>query len=162
MIKIKNENQLLRKTKSLCLKIFNALENNGNCEFDSNGEAKFISDFLATLKNNEPVIFDVGSNVGLYIHKILEYAAIINRNPQIHAFEPTNSCYNVLRQKFLNHQNIKLNQFGVSDSETEATIYYDSKSSGLASLYQRNLKHCQIDFSNKETIKLLRLDSYIK
>jgi hypothetical protein len=77
MIKIKNENQLLRKTKSLCLKIFNALENNGNCEFDSNGEAKFISDFLATLKNNEPVIFDVGSNVGLYIHKILEYAAIL-------------------------------------------------------------------------------------
>lgn len=162
MIKIKNENQLLRKTKSLCLKIFNALENNGNCEFDSNGEAKFISDFLATSKNNEPVIFDVGSNVGLYIHKILEYAAIINRHPQIHAFEPTNSCYNVLRQKFLNHQNIKLNQFGVSDSETEATIYYDSKSSGLASLYQRNLKHYQIDFSNKETIKLRRLDSYIK
>jgi FkbM family methyltransferase len=162
MLNIKNENLLHRKIKSFCLKVFNYLDNNGNCDFDTNGEAKFIKNFVSTLKKKEPVIFDVGSNVGLYVQKILEYTTIINCNPQIHVFEPTNSCYNILQQKFISYQNIKLNNFGVSDSETGATIYYDSKSSGLASLYQRNLKHYQIDFSEKEIIQLRRLDRYIK
>jgi FkbM family methyltransferase len=162
MLKIKNENQLPRKIKSLCLKVFNSLENNNDCNFDTNGESDFLKNFLSTLKGKEPVVFDIGSNVGLYVQKILEYAETIDCHPQIHAFEPTNECWNILQQKFLNYHNVKLNKFGVSDSEAEATIYYDRESSGLASLYQRNLKHCQIDFSKKETIKLRRLDSYIK
>jgi hypothetical protein len=46
MLNIKNENLLHRKIKSFCLKVFNYLDNNGNCDFDTNGEAKFIKNFV--------------------------------------------------------------------------------------------------------------------
>ena len=57
---------------------------------------------------------------------------------------------------------IKLNNFGVSDSDSVATIYYDKEQSGLASLYQRNLDCYDLELNKSEEIKLRRLDSYIE
>ncbi len=162
MLKIKNEPKWKRKLKSLCMQVFNELENNGNCDFTSNGEGNFLKSFISTHKEKELVIFDVGSNVGLYIEKILEHGKQVGFYPQVHAFEPTNSCSEKLQQKFAHNQNVKLNQFGVSDRPGKATIYYDKETSGLASLYQRDLKSYKIELSQQETIELRRLEDYIK
>ncbi len=127
----------------------------------ANGEENFLKSFISTHKEKELVIFDVGANVGLYTEKILELGKQVGCYPQIHAFEPTNSCSEKLKQKFAHNQNVKLNKFGVSDRRGKATIYYDKETSGLASLYQRNLKSYNIELSQQETIKLLRLEDYI-
>ena len=47
----------------------------------------------------------------------------------------------------------------MSDGEREATIYYDRETSGLASLYKRDIN--KVELSTQETIKLRRLDDYI-
>ena len=161
MLKIKNEPKWSRKIKSLCWLVFNQLENNGNCNFNSNGEENFLYGFLCTYKEERPVIFDVGANVGLYIEKILANSKKVSCYPQIQAFEPTNSCWEKLQQKFAHHSSIKLNKFGVSDRSGKANIYYDKKTSGLASLYQRNLQLYKIELSQQETIELIRLENYI-
>jgi FkbM family methyltransferase len=162
MLQIRNEPKWSRKIKSLCWKIFNDLENNGNCDFVKNGEERFVRDFLSLYKERELTIFDVGANVGLYTEKIVENARQINCFPQIHAFEPTQSCWQQLKQKFANSKNVKLNNFGVSDRSEQSTIYYDRETSGFASLYQRNLKLYNIELSQQEIIELQTLKNYIK
>ena len=54
-----------------------------------------------------------------------------------------------------------LNNFGASDKNCEATIFYDKEQSGLASLYRRNLNAYNLELSKSESIKLKRLDNYI-
>ena len=162
MLSIKSEPKWKRKIKLLCWKTFNYLENNGNCNFANNGEENFIRGFLSLYKDKDLVIFDVGANVGLYTGKILENAQQINCFPQIHAFEPTRSCWQQLKQKFGYEKSVKLNDFGISDSKEEAVIYYDKEASALASLYQRDLKLYDLELSQQETIKLQKLEDYIK
>ena len=40
-----------RKIRSLSLRIFNKVENNGNCNFDRNGEKAFIDNLLKKFEN---------------------------------------------------------------------------------------------------------------
>lgn len=162
MLQIRDEPIWSRKIKSLCLKVFNYLENNGNSDFANNGEENLIREFLASYKNKDLTIFDIGANVGLYTEKILENARQINCFPQIHAFEPTSSCWQQLKQKFGYEKSVKLNNFGISDSTGEAAIYYDQENSKLASLYQRDSKIYNFELSQQETIKLQKLEDYIK
>lgn len=164
MLKIKNESKLKRKLKSLCILAFNNLENNGNCDFASNGEKRFLNNFISTYKDKDKdlVIFDVGANVELYTEEILIIGKQVGAYPLVHIFEPTSSCGEKLKQKLFDNQNVKLNQFGVSDCQGETNIFDDKKTSGLASLYKRNLQAYDIELSMQETIKLCRLDDYIR
>ncbi len=41
-----------RKLRGLGLKIFNKIENNGNCHFEQNGEKVFIENLFKTFKAN--------------------------------------------------------------------------------------------------------------
>mgnify|MGYP001033775215 FL=1 len=52
--------------------------------------------------------------------------------------------------------------FGVSNKDGSATIFYDKEKSGLASLYQRNLDSYNMQMDQSETIKLIRIDNYIE
>ena len=57
-------------------------------------------------------------------------------------------------------ENIRLNNFGMSDAAGEMTLFSDREKSGLASLYQRQLDYFGIDFSKKETVILSTIDNY--
>lgn len=110
---------------------------------------------------NAPILFDAGANVGHYTGLLMA----VFPNAQIHSFEPA-------RQTFANLQRntqervaqyagqVHLNNFGLSDSISEATLHYDRESSGLASLYDRQLDYFGIDYSKSETVKLSTLDDY--
>ena len=43
---------LQKKFRGLSLKIFNSIENNGNCNFDQNGEKFFIDNLFNTFKSS--------------------------------------------------------------------------------------------------------------
>ena len=151
------------KTKSLLLKIFNKLENNGNANFNYNGEKHFINLFISSISRAKKVcFFDIGANVGEYSSILLEKINSKNIDAQIHLFEPTNSCFKTIHKKFKDINNVYLNNFGASDFDGEAKIYYDKEESGLASLYQRNLNYYNLSMNYSESIILKRLDTYIE
>ncbi len=85
------------------------------------------------------MIFDIGANIGKYSSMLKEYSLKNNVNVELHLFEPTKSCFDIISKKFKHIDNLYLNNFGVSNTNTKATIFYDKETSGLASLYQRNL-----------------------
>jgi len=151
-----------RKLRGLSLRIFNEIENNGNSIFEKNGEEFFIDNLIKSFKNRGgiKVVFDIGANIGEYSQMIVDKSNDIDMN--LHLFEPTKSCFDTISGKFKSDNNIRLNNFGVSDINTTAIIYYDKEESALASLYQRNLDAYSIKLNQSEEIILKRLDNYIE
>ena len=151
-----------RKIRSLALKIFNKLENNGNTDFTTNGEERFINALWKTFRQRQQkvTVFDIGANVGEYAQMILSKAA--QQDLSLHLFEPTQSCLSQLNKQFQTNDLVTINPFGASDTASTATIYYDKEQSGLASLYQRNLTQYNLSLGLQEEIQLRRLDTYIE
>ena len=103
----------------------------------------------------------VGANVGNYIALLMN----VFPNAQIHSFEPAKETFATLQKNTaprLTHYagKVQLNNFGLSDSPSEATLHYDRENSGLASLYNRQLDYFGIDYSKSETVRLSTLDNY--
>ncbi|NOR69040.1 MAG: FkbM family methyltransferase [Methylomarinum sp.] len=152
-----------RKIRSLSLKVFNSIENNGNCNFIVNGEKLFIDNlFYYFIKSKQKrIVFDLGANKGEYSKIIQDTSEKNNIDVDLYLFEPTKSCFLTIKNKF-EEGGVVLNNFGVSDVEGVSKIYYDKEQSGLASLYQRNLNSYNIKLDKVENIQLRRLDNYIK
>lgn len=144
--------------------IFNKIENNNNCDIKKNGEKVFIENLFKKFKvsGGVKIVFDIGANIGNYTNMLLDYSQGYNVDVQIHLFEPIKSCYEILCKKYDSKENITINNFGVSDSNTIAKIYYDREQSGLASLYQRNLNSYNLELNLSEEIELKRLDEYLQ
>lgn len=156
------ENIFKRKLRRLLIKLTNKIENNNNTDFGKNGEELFLKNLLKNRNNKEKtIIFDVGANVGSYTKTVKIIADSNNIDLEVHLFEPTKSCFRVLKKLFNEENNIILNNFGLSDQKGERTIYYDFEKSGLASLYNRNLEAYNLALDNKEEIKLDTLNNYI-
>jgi len=149
------------KLKRVLLRLFNTLENNGDCNFETNGEKVFVESLLKTL-DKDAVMLDIGANIGEYSEIILKEALKNKVNVQLHLFEPTRSCFSTLTKKYSGVGNVILNNVGLSDVSKRSKIYYDKEKSGLASLYQRNLKSYSIELSQSEEINVKRLDSYVE
>jgi FkbM family methyltransferase len=157
----------VRKLRSLSLKIFSIIENNGKCNFYRNGEEIFIENMFKFLSNNSQVklpvvIFDIGANIGEYSLMLKEKLQLHNCNYNVHLFEPTKYCFLKIKDKFEDDERFTLNNFGISNRNSKTAIYYDKEGSGLASLYQRELNHYSIELKRTEEIMLRRLDEYIK
>lgn len=153
-----------KKIRGLGLRIFNKIENNGNTHFEQNGERFFIDSLFKSFKQNggeRKIVFDIGANIGEYSSMLLDKSKEINLELQVHLFEPTQSCFKVITEKFIDNKNTVLNNFGVSNTNGEAQIFYDKEQSGLASLYQRNLDSYDLQMNQSEEIILRKMDEYI-
>ncbi|WP_292757807.1 FkbM family methyltransferase [Methylophaga sp. UBA2689] len=151
-----------RKLRGLSIKLFNYIENNGNCNFDSNGEKYFVNNLLKDLSIKKSlIIFDIGANVGEYAHIIIQSSRKFNVDVNLYLFEPVKSCFEKLSQDFSVNESVNLNNFGASDSNGTAMIYYDKESSGFSSLYKRNMSSYGFELDQSEEIRLMRMDDYI-
>ncbi|MDD8017201.1 MAG: FkbM family methyltransferase [Bacteroidota bacterium] len=150
----------LSRLKSIFFTLFNRLENNNNADFHKNGEERFLTEHIHSLKG-DIVLFDVGANVGGYSEILVEQCRKDRLHYSLHLFEPTQSCFAVLKQKFSLDENIHLNNVGVSDTCSTADIFYDTERSGFASLYHRDLSSVNVEMNKKEIISLIRLDEYL-
>ncbi len=122
-----------------------------------NGEAYFMETHIHN-HVARPVIFDVGANLGEYTAMALNVLAKKGINDyELHLFEPQTTCLEKLRARFDNNKNIRINPFGLSDSNGEAEIHFDFSGSSSASMYDR--KEVQLD--QKTTIQLRRLEDYM-
>jgi FkbM family methyltransferase len=130
----------------------------GGAHTDSSGEDVAMDHVYNTLKDRkDPVIFDVGANVG-------EYANLLGKRfagkARLFSFEPSARTYqqfvaNTAQVKGLRHFN-----FGLSNADTHLTLYTDAEGSGLASVYHRRLDHMDIHMDRSERIELRTLDGF--
>lgn len=160
-MKVDANNIVRTRLRNVLFTLFNRLENNNNADFHSNGEERFLTEYIQSL-HDDVVLFDVGANVGGYSEMLVELCSNTGLQYSLHLFEPTRSCFASLQQKFSGNTRIVLNNVGVSAANGKADIYYDMEKSGFASLYQRDLSSINVALDKKETIELIRLDDYVK
>lgn len=118
--------------------------------------------FLQTLlkKNNVSNFFDVGSNIGYY-------SLYFKDIPNIFAFEPNSKNFESLKfnKKLNNQKNIRLFDFGLSDSNSECEIWYTDKNKmGGSSIFHEKdpeLKKYSDKKIIKEKIKVKKLDDVV-
>jgi FkbM family methyltransferase len=155
---------LKRKLRGLALYLFNALENNGTADFARNGERRFVDNLFGYLEKQarEPVVlFDVGANKGEYAQLLLEHSARLDAGAELHLFEPTRTCFELLQTRFAANPGVILNRRALSSAAGVAEIFFDIAGSGLASLERRNLDAYAIRLDQSETVETIRLDDYL-
>jgi FkbM family methyltransferase len=153
-----------RRMRSLALKLFVSVENNGNTDFQKNGEALFferVFNYLAQEYRDNLVVFDVGSNTGQYAQLIVDKIGHSDERIHLHLFEPIHSSFAALEQKFAGRSWITLSQVAISNVDGETKIYFDKEHSRWASLHRRNLAAYAVEMNKVEVVQTLRLDNYI-
>lgn len=119
-----------------------------------------VFEVLSAINKGKITIFDVGANKGQYSTEAVSHLSGM-REFTIHCFEPSEKTFRFLSAAHSKNPNIVLNNFGLSDEESEATLYLDAEGSGLASLTERKLEHFGIDHGHiQEKIKLVSLEKY--
>lgn len=112
------------------------------------GEDYLINTILpAKLKNLDPIIFDVGANIGDYSKALADQFP----NSSIYSFEPHPKTFSILRSNISN-KNVKLFNFALGEKKDTLTLYdrADSNGSPFASLH----KEAITDILNQETIEI--------
>lgn len=161
---IVREGVLRRKTRSLLLRLFGHLENNGEARFENNGEEAFLDGMLSFLRAHghaNPVVFDVGANKGDYCALLLAKLSRAGMGGEAHVFEPSRVSFEALKTRFGDDARVVLNNMALSNVAGETQIYFDSPGSGLSSLYRRRLDEYSKQMSMTETVRTIRLDAYI-
>lgn len=117
---------------------------------ESSGEA-VVFNFLP----QEPVVFDVGANRGLFAKLAFRHRP----KAKVHCFEPSAHTFALLSETLKDTAAI-LNNFGISAKAEERMLYSDKDGSGLASLTKRNLAHHAIDMDRSEKVTTESIDRY--
>lgn len=162
---MKYKNIFKKLLRALTIRVLLYLENSGNADFQKNGEKKLVERILRlynNLDNKEPIIFDIGANVGNWLTELLNIAEKLNILPEVHAFEPVESSFEELSRKFSGKQKIFLNNFGLSDNPGEIKIFFSREKDPWSSVYKRNLKHYGLEFEKFQIVRMERGEDYIK
>jgi FkbM family methyltransferase len=158
------QNWLKQKLRSTALFLFAALENNGNDNFETNGEKRFVDElvhYFIKKQQEKLILFDIGANVGGYSSMLIEKSTSMKIPMDIHVFEPTCACFKLLESKFAASERVFLHRKAISNSQRNVSIFYDLEKSGLASLYKRNLDAYSITLDQSEIVETMRLDTYL-
>jgi FkbM family methyltransferase len=84
----------------------------------------FNSIYLKKIRRN-PIIFDVGANQGQSIERFKK----VFDDPIIHAFEPIEYEFNMLKKKYSDDKNVILNNFAIGEKNEQKDFYTTIKSS---------------------------------
>jgi FkbM family methyltransferase len=129
-------------------------------DYRNNGELEALSwvkRHLHTQKDGV-VLFDVGANKGEFSRRILD---VFGDQPfQLYAFEPSRKTFASLQEGLQGKSSVRLINLGLGERPDSVELYTDRDGSGLASVYPRDLKFRNIDFSRHETIELTTLDMF--
>jgi len=140
-------NRLLYKAANFYV---NAVDNDQDSDFRTNGEVTFARDRLRGAK----LAFDVGAAHGVWT----EVALAADPNVVVHCFEPTTPRFKVLCERNFGDRAI-LRKLGLGDSVSEATIFYNA-SGGSNSLFPQRYDGETYDQSDVETVSVTTIDRY--
>lgn len=160
---IKKRSLLKRKFITILNRIQDFLLNSNNANIQTNGEYRFIKEYIESLNpSTSYVFFDIGANKGEYSEVLLDLSSKMKLDYSIHIFEPVEFTYTNLKKNIPNSIHTIFNKLGVSNNIGSLDIFYNKVGSPLASLYQRDITEYNIVLDQKEKIDLIRLDGYIK
>lgn len=158
------ESWLHRKFRSLLIRLFTRIENEGNIDFSTNGESYFLDALTQFYANNKTLgdpleLFDIGANQGEFSDLLRKCMGKVAR---IHAFEPNEALCIQMQSRFRNDPSIQINQMGVASTESIRVLYSDMDGSPLGSFIQRDAVSTGLKFSVLTQVPTIRLDSYIE
>jgi len=102
----------------------------------------------------QPVVADVGANVGLWTEALLSTAP----GSTVHAFEPSGTAFAALTARVGGRPGVHLHRAAVGRDAGTATLWSDTAGSVLASLERRRLDHRDISFDHAEEVQVVTLD----
>ena len=121
-------------------------------------EVKMVLQLLGKDTSVNPVIFDIGANIGEYTSSVIDHFP----DSQIYCFEPNKNNNIVLVERFSNFSNVKVINLAFGNENKDSNLYSDYDGSPLGSLTKRNLQHLNINFNQfiveLKKIKILRKD----
>lgn len=127
-------------------------------EVETSGEVQTLQLVRRSIPSNqELILFNVGANVGEYVSNIIK---VFPKNSRVFAFEPALASFNKLKANTALHQGVTLINMGLGEKKGTFDLFSDSATSGLASLYKRELSHIQVSLSKKESVRVTTLDTY--
>jgi FkbM family methyltransferase len=122
-------------------------------DINSNGEMTLLRNLKDRITTPDPVLFDVGANVGEYSNLLGETFP----NARIFAFEPSTPTWEVLKGK-LAHGHIEAVNAGLSSAIEEVKLYRAEELSSMASVYPRQLGDTTL--KKYEMVSLTTLDQF--
>jgi FkbM family methyltransferase len=119
-------------------------------EVHASGELKAIEQIVKHCCSNA-IVFDVGANKGQFISHVSQ---LFPPTAQFFSFEPSKGTFQHLQTNIQrwNLSNVRLFNFGLSESPSKQILYMDSEGSTRASLYQDETQY------SSEEIELSTLD----
>ena len=125
-------------------------------DLEESGELWFLRAYFSHLKN--PVLFDVGANIGKYTTAALQYCP----SAKAHCFEPHPVTFSKLKEA-CQQNGVQLHNFGLGDRSHEATIYDHDwlESSGHASLYRDVIEKLHGRGSKSFPVKIRKFDEVV-
>jgi len=94
----------------------------------------FAGEYEVPFNSPNPVIFDVGANIGGFTR----WANARWANSEIVCFEPVKSNFEMLQKNTSDIKNIQLFNVGIGSSDRKQKIYYGRNNIGEASLFKGN------------------------
>ena len=156
------DNILLKTIKKFIVRLFGLVivnKYNYDEQLLKTFDNKIKNIFLNLIEKEKVIIFDVGANLG---HSIERYLDIFPK-ASIHSFEPNIKLFNRLK-KIYNKNNIFLNPFGLSNSDSKANLHIASNSN-MSSIETINynskfFKIRKIKSENTVEVDLTTIDNY--
>lgn len=128
-------------------------------ELETSGELAAIQYALQKLSlGQQPVIFDVGANIGNYSKKII--GTFQDSKPVIHAFEPAKDIFSKLTANLGDREDLYYNNIGMGRTSSVNKLYKNEYVSDLSSIYKRKLDHINLNMEDFEEIQMTSLDDY--
>ena len=122
-------------------------------EIEVDSAAKFLKSF----KIDNPVVFDVGANIGGYTEAFLNTMP----NSSVFAFEPSSSAQKSLKTRFNGQTKVEIIPIALGKENSRLNLYSDRSESGLASLTKRRVQHFGIEMNYIESVQCRKLDDWI-
>lgn len=127
-------------------------------ELPLTGELESLRWLAARLeKVPEPVIFDVGANVGEYSSAVLE---AFHGRCRIHAFEPSTVAFQSANERYATSEKVRVNHIAIGEFDGEATLRTSHPGASIASLEALDPSLRAFDPSHDETVRTTTIDSY--
>ena len=140
-------------------KRLNALQGRGiGADIEKNFEVVSCTRALDLFGIKNPVVFDIGANVGLWSHTFLEHRP----SARIYAFEPSAVAREVLVERFKCDNRVTIVPIALGKKSGKANLFSDSPGSGLGSLKKRRLDHFGIEMKEIEEVNVMTLDEWAK
>ncbi len=133
----------------------------GGSTYSQSGEEwvfKFVSSkFKSTGKL---LAFDVGANIGGYAKIAAQIFTRAKLEYQIYCFEPSHTTFERLKENTKDLAAIKNFQIALGKQAGVSELFSNEAGSGLASLYQRDLKHAGVAMKAQERINVKTIDEF--